>query len=457
MDKSITQDAQNENQISKTIQKFLSRFHVSSALKSANAYKKKGIPVVEIFQYLFVLIFSNRSMYMNLLTGKNTPTFAKDTAYRFMKMAQINWIRFTTILSSRIIRDAIVPLDSADRANVLIVDDSMFERNRSKKVELLAKVYDHAKHSYKFGFRMLTLGWSDGSTFLPVNSVLLSSENTKNRVNEASAMDKRTIGYKRRQLSVQKGTSAMLELLKQAKNAAIPANYVLFDSWFTSPSSIHAVKEVGYDVIAMVKKTPKMFFRYNGEDLSLISIYNKNKKRRGRSKYLLSVMVDVVKDGKVIPAKVVYVRNRNKRKEYLCIISTNTQLDENEIIRIYGKRWNIEVFFKVCKSYLRLSKECRSISYDAITAHTAIVFTRYMMLSLEGRESNDERSLGELFLYFSDEMADITWIQAFQLLLQMFREMLNDNLDVTDDKINELVDSFMNAIPALLKSKLQAA
>ncbi len=147
----------------------------------------------------------------------------------------------------------------------------------------------------------------------------------------------------------------------------------------------------------MVKKTPKMFFRYNGEDMSLISIYNKNKKRPRRSRYLLSVMVGIVKDGKVIPAKVVYVRNRNKRNEYLCIISMDTELDENEIIRIYGKRWEIEVFFKVCKSYLYLSKECRSISYDAMTAHTAIVFTRYMMLSLEGRESNDERSLGELF------------------------------------------------------------
>ena len=81
-------------------------------------------------------------------------------------------------------------MDSEDRANVLIIDDSMFERNRSKKVELLAKVYDHAKHTYKSGFRMLTLGWSDGSTFLPVNSVLLSSENKRNRINEASAMDK---------------------------------------------------------------------------------------------------------------------------------------------------------------------------------------------------------------------------------------------------------------------------
>ena len=433
------------------------RFHISSALKAANAYKKKGIPVVEVFQYLFLLIFSNRSMYMSLITGRNTPGFAKDTVYRFMKMLQINWIRFTTLLASRIIRDAIVPLDSGERKNVLIIDDSMFERNRSKKVELLAKAYDHANHRYRFGFRMLTLGWSDGSTFLPVNSVLLSSESKKNRINEAADVDKRTAGYRRRMLSMQKGTLAMPELLKAAKKATIPASYVLFDSWFSSPSTLHAVKSIGYDVIGMVKKTPKMFFRYNGEDMSLISIYGKNKKRRGRSRYLLSVLVDVVKDGESIPAKVVYVRNRNKRKEYLCLICTDTTLDENEIIRIYGKRWDIEVFFKVCKSYLNLSRECNSLSYDAMTAHTAVVFTRYMMLSLESRESNDNRSLGELFLYFSDEMADITWIQAFQMLLQMFRSILKDNTELTEEKINELVDAFMNTLPVLLKTQLQAA
>ena len=439
MNKSITQANQNDKQISKSIEKFFKRFHISSALKASNAYKKKGIPVIEVFQYLFLLIFSNRSMYMSLITGRNTPGFAKDTVYRFMKMLQINWIRFTTLLASRIIRDAIVPLDSEDRANVLIIDDSMFERNRSKKVELLAKAYDHANHRYRFGFRMLTLGWSDGSSFLPVNSILLSSENKKNRVNEAVKVDKRTAGYKRRLLSIQKGTQAMLELLKTAKKAAVPAKYVLFDSWFSSPSTLHAVKTIGYDVIGMVKKTPKMFFRYKGEDMSLITIYNRNKKRRGRSRYLLSVLVDVVKDGKVIPAKVVYVRNRNKRKEYLCLISTDTTLDENEIIRIYGKRWDIEVFFKVCKSYLNLSRECNSLSYDAMTAHTAVVFTRYMMLSLESREGSDNRSLGELFLYFSDEMSDITWIQAFRMLLQMFRTILNNNTELSDDKIDELV------------------
>ena len=407
MNKSITQATQNDKQISKSIKRFFTRFHVSSALKASNAYKKKGVPVMEIFQYLFLLIFSNISMYMNLITGRNTPDFAKDTVYRFMKMIQINWIRFTTILSARIIRDAIFPLDSEERANVFIIDDSMLERNRSKKAELLAKVYDHANHKYLFGFRMLTLGWSDGSSFLPVNSILLSTENRKNCINEATEVDKRTVGYKRRKLSLEKGTQAMLTLLDAAKKAAIPAKYVLFDSWFSSPRTLHAVKSMGYDVIGMVKKTPKMFFRYNGEDMPLTSIYNKNKKRRGRSRYLLSVMIDVVTDGEIIPAKVVYVRN--------------------------------------------------SLSYDAMTAHTAVVFTRYMILSLESRESNDNRSLGELFLYFSDKMSDITWIQAFQMLLQMFRTMLSDNTELSDEKIAELADAFMNTLPVMLKTQLQAS
>ena len=61
---------------------------------------------------------------------------------------------------------------------------------------------------------MLTLGWSDGSTFLPVNSILLSTENKKNRINEAAEADKRTVGYRRRKLSMEKETHAMLALLE---------------------------------------------------------------------------------------------------------------------------------------------------------------------------------------------------------------------------------------------------
>ena len=114
-----------------------------------------------------------------------------------------------------------------------------------------------------------------------------------------------------------------------------------------------------------------MFFRYQGEDQSLISIDRKNKKRRGRSRYLLSVEVEIIKDGNAIPAKLVYVRNRNNRKDYLCLLSTDLSLEENEIIRLYGKRWEIEVFFKVCKKLNTDFLEKRAPVLPGITAQDA--------------------------------------------------------------------------------------
>ena len=65
-------------------------------------------------------------------------------------------------------------------------------------------------------------------------------------------------------------------------------------------------------------------------------------------------------------------------------------------------------------------------------------------------------SLGEIFLYFTDEMSDITWIQAFQMLLQMFQYILVDELELSEERLDELVDAFMKAIPTVLKFKLKA-
>ena len=107
------------------------------------------------------------------------------------------------------------------------------------------------------------------------------------------------------------------------------------------------------DVIAMIKKSSRIKYSYCGEQLNIKEIYCRNKKRRGRSKYLLSVDVMVGKENP-IPVKIVCVRNKANRKDWLAFICTDTTLSEEEIIRIYGKRWQIEVFFKTCKSMLNL-------------------------------------------------------------------------------------------------------
>lgn len=170
------------------------------------------------------------------------------------------------------------------------------------------------------------------------------------------------------------------------------------------------------DVIAMIKKSSRIKYEYCGEQLNIKEIYSRNKERRGKSKYLLSVDVKIEK-GNPIPAKIVCVRNKANRKDWLAFVCTDTDLSEEEIIRIYGKRWQIEVFFKTCKSMLNLIGECHSLSYDVLTAHTSIVFTRYMLLAIEQRQNENQRTLGELFFFLVAEMADITFCCPLVILM----------------------------------------
>ena len=303
---------------------------------------------------------------------------------------------------------------------------------------------------------MLTLCWSDGNTLLPVSHTLLSTENAKNRLREASRkVDARSNGGKQRKLAQQKATEVMLQLLQEAKAADIPARHVLFDTWFCSPASLLKIHGLGYDVVAMAKKTEKIHYLHQGCLQDVKAIYKQHRKRRGRSKYLLSVEAAVVKGEESLPVRLVFVRNRNHRKDWLVLVTTDMSLTAEEVIRIYGKRWGIEVFFKVCKSFLRLEKDCRSLSYDAMTAHVSIVFTRYMFLAVEQRECKDARSLGELFYLSVDELPDVCFVEAMRLLLLLFVERLQEKPMLDEGKIHEQLQGFLKELPVLLSQKLR--
>ncbi|MCT3508965.1 transposase, partial [Lactobacillus delbrueckii subsp. bulgaricus] len=69
--------------------------------------------------------------------------------------------------------------------------------------------------------------------------------------------------------------------------------------------------------------------------------------------------------------------------------------------------WDIEVFFKTCKSFLKLGTEYHGLSYDALTAHTTFVFLRYMFMSVEKRDDEDDRTIGELFSTLSQVLSMI--------------------------------------------------
>ena len=424
----IPQNQQGE-ELFNTISSFFKTFKIGDLLRKCNACKQKGVPVLDIFKYKLCNVFSDRSMYMQMKTNSYHESFSKNTFYRFLDSAKTNWLLI----------ESLEPLTSDDRINAFIIDDSLFERTSCKKTELGAKVFDHCTGRYKKGFRLLSLLWTDGNTAVPVNSCLLSSTQDKNVLGPEKTFDGRSLAGQRRTLSKMKGTKAMIELISRALSAGIKANYVLFDTWFSSPAQLLDIKKLGLDAIAMIRKSSKIRYIYEGEKLNLNKIYGMNKKRRGRSRYLLSVNVEIEKDGMRIPAKIVCVRNKKNRKDWVPFICTNPDLSETEIIRIYGKRWQIEVFFKTCKSMLNLVGECHSLSYDALTAHVAIVFTRYMLLALTGRQNQDLRTMGEIFFFLTDELSDITFAYAFGIILQAMLESIHKHFQITDEQMQEFI------------------
>ena len=394
-------------------------------------------------------------MYMQQKTGSFRESFSKNTFYRFLNSPKTNWLRFTTLLSKKMV-DKVEPLTDKDRVNAFIVDDSLFERTSCKKTELGSRVFDHTSMKYRKGYRLMTLGWTDGNTFLPVNSCLLASSKESNLIGPARQFDGRSLAAKRRRLAQTKGTDVMIELLRSALSVGHTADYVLFDTWFSNPAQLIAVKALGLDSIAMIKKSSRIHYEYEGEELSIKKIFGVCKKRRGRSKYLLSVNVMVGKDEK-IPAKIVCVRNKKNKKDWIAFICTNPELSEEEIIRIYGKRWQIEVFFKTCKSYLNLISECHSLTYDALTAHVAIVFTRYLMIAMEQRRNEDNRTLGEIFYFFTDELKDITFGESFQIIIIAMIDSVCAIFRPTEEQLALFIEMFVGRLPEYIRNSLAKA
>jgi len=213
---------------------------------------------------------------------------------------------------------------------------------------------------------MLTLGWSDGCTFMPVDFSLLSSK--KSQIN---------------------GISTDIDRLAQPVQ---DKKSIL--------RSIHCVKSNGTSV------------------------------------------------------KIVFVQNRNKKSEWLAILSTDCTLSEQEIVRIYGMRWNIEVFFKATKSLLKLQKEFQGRSYDGLISDTTIVFSLYIILALQNRCNTDERTLGGLFYELCDEVNELDWAVALQELVELFQDVLKQAKSTLKKMVEKQLQQWMAGLPSYIKAYL---
>ena len=91
---------------------------------------------------------------------------------------------------------------------------------------------------------------------------------------------------------------------------------------------------------------------------------------------------------------------------------------------------------------------------SSLTAHVAIVFARYMLLALEQRKNQDQRTLGELFFFLVDEITDITFSHSLCLIIDAMLASIQELLKLSDEQLSTLTADFESRLPEYLKNAL---
>jgi hypothetical protein len=427
----VSQESYYEQFRSKSIAQFAKDFNLAQFLARANIRKAKGVGVLTIFLRMVAFGFSGKSMNQSLqeadLDGK------KDVFYRFMNSTSANWSKFIRLLSSCVIV-CILKLTPPQMPVVLILDDTLDKRNRSKKVELLTRVRDHNNGRYYRGFRCLTLGFHDGKTFLPIDFRLLSSQKEETRICDMRQdLDKRSNGYKIRQDAISNTVQMAFAMIRRANSLA---RHVLFDSWFAEPVMFQTLRQMDMHGIGMLKAKKGRLYLFKGKYYTLEALYALVKPLIPRKKGFAAIGVEL-RDG--TPLSITFIRDKHSKRDWLAIGTTDLSLSPEQVISLYARRWNIEVFFKTVKSCLRFARDCQSRSFDALVCSVAVVFTRYIIMAWSNQGLSIPKTDGQLFLRLFDEFHEPTLDESLAVVLRELKKCLVEFDRLLDLSLRDLL------------------
>ena len=77
-----------------------------------------------------------------------------------------------------------------------------------------------------------------------------------------------------------------------------------------------------------------------------------------------------------------------------------------------------------------------------------------MLLALEQRKNEDQRTLGELFFFLVDEMADITFSHSLCIIMTAMIASLQELLKLSDEQLEAFTADFEARLPEYLQNAL---
>ena len=152
---------------------------------------------------------------------------------------------------------------------------------------------------------------------------------------------------------------------------------------------------------------------------------------RKKKHYLYSSIVEAQYHGHSFLLKLVFVSNRGNKNKYLVLATTQTKLRPEEIIQLYGRRWQIETYFKTSKQYLALDKS-QVQSYDGQCGYIAVTAITYDLLAWQERQNTDDKIIGDLFYLMNESLPDIKFIDALVYLILELKELKQTSFEKID-------------------------
>ena len=204
-----------------------------------------------------------------------------------------------------------------------------------------------------------------------------------------------------------------------------------------------------------MKNTPSILYTIGKKKFSLGQLYDMVKAKIPTDKDTFHVTVILAGNGKdkeSLRLKILFIHDKRAKNNWCAIGTTDLSLPDEQMVVLYSRRWDIEVFFKTCKEYLGFAKDFQSRSYDAITASVAIVFARYILLAVTVRNNSDARTGGELFYIVYDELRERSVVDA----LLLFWEKLTISLEFSfaPSTIQRFQSLFLSFLPWFMKDLL---
>ncbi|MBA2879604.1 hypothetical protein HNR63_002681 [Anoxybacillus kamchatkensis] len=159
-----------------------------------------------------------------------------------------------------------------------------------------------------------------------------------------------------------------MEMLSSLKVKPDHPVYVLMDSWYPSKELIEAFLKKGFHVIAMLKTKG---IAVQG-DTHLVTV--------GEERYRVYRYEGTLNGLDHAVVLLVCKADQPMTPEHLhCVLSTDREQSDEDILRYYAERWSIECFFRQAKDQLNLDgyrvRQVRAVKRYWILVHLAYVYS----------------------------------------------------------------------------------